>query len=481
MSEPLPVLDPDAPFGRDLSPMIEGLYAPVFEENVFTAMTVIGEVPRDLNGVYLRNGPNPRFRPQGRYHWFDGDGMMHAAHFENGRVTYRNKWLRTDAFAAETLARRATYWGVMETHKDRTDRPMKDSANTDVIGHAGVAVASWYLGGTPYFVHPLTLETLGKAEFARGLHGGFSAHCKVDQHTGELLFFDYWNEAPYMTYGVVGPDGRLKHHVPIELPGPRLPHDMAVSEHYSILHDLPLFHDLEALKMGRHKISFYPEMPARFGVIPRYGAADSIRWFEASPCFVYHVVNASEEGDEVVMVACRYMPPKDAKGAIDASKMAKMIASLQMDARLYRWRFNLRTGQTKEEMIDPDRNLEFPSIDNGRTGRRARFAYTMQQTMSHPDFTGIAKHDLDTGACESFSDGPGFSYSESPFASRDHAVAEDDGYLVSFVWNGNERRSELQVFDAKEVKRGPVARVVIPARVPMGFHATWMGAGQIAT
>src|SRR5262249_60641502 len=166
---------------------------------------------------------------------------------------------------------------------------------------------------------------------------------KVDATTGELLFFDYWNEPPYMSYGVVGPDGRLVHHVPIRLPGPRLPHDMAVSEHYTILHDLPLFNDVEALATGRHKLAFHPELPARFGVIPRHGAPESSRWFEATPCFIYHVVNAYEEGDEVVMIGCRYQPPRDDQGRIDAIGMARMIAELRMDARLYRWRFDLKT------------------------------------------------------------------------------------------------------------------------------------------
>jgi len=473
-------IDPDAPFGRGLSPMIEGMYAPVADENTFRDMAVTGEIPRDLNGVYLRNGPNQRFQPQGRYHWFDGDGMLHAAHFEDGRVTYRNRWVRTPGFDAETTAGRATHWGVMESHRDHPAKPMKDSANTDVLGHAGVAVATWYLCGTPYRIHQITLDTLGPADYARGMHGAMSAHNKVDERTGEMLFFDYWNEAPYMSYGVVGADGRLAHQVAIDLPGPRLPHDMAVTEHYSILHDLPLFHDLEALKAGRHKIAFHPEMPSRFAVIPRFGQAREVRWFESSPCFIYHVVNAYEEGDTVVMVACRYMPPRGADGGIDAPKMSRMIAMLQMDARLWRWRFDLKTGRCTEEAIDPDHNLEFPTINNGFTGRPTRIAYTMRQSPERPDFTGIERHDTVSGERTSWTDGPGWSYSEAPFAPRDGATTEADGYLVTFAWDGNRKRSELQVYQAEDLRQGPIARVQIPSRVPAGFHATWMGRGQIA-
>jgi carotenoid cleavage dioxygenase len=282
-----------------------------------------------------------------------------------------------------------------------------------------------------------------------------------------------------MRYGVVDGTGALVHLVPIALPGARLPHDMAVTERYTILHDLPLFHDAEALKVGRHKLAFHPHVPARFGVIPRHGAAGTIRWFEAEPCFVYHVVNAWEEGDEVVMVGCRYVTPTSG-GAVDARRMARMIAELQMDARLYRWRFDLRTGRTREATIDPENNVEFPTAHAGLTGRRTRWAYLMAQTREVPHFTGITRHDTDTGAFERFSDGPGAFYSEAPFAPRDGATGEDDGYLVSFVWNANTARSEVQVFDARRVHNGPLARVRLPQRVPVGFHATWMPASKLA-
>ncbi len=466
--------------GGGLSPMLEGPFAPVSAEIVTWNLRVIGEVPRDLDGVYLRNGPNPRWAPIGRHHWFDGDGMLHAAQFHDGRVTYRNRWIETAGFLAEATAGRCLHHGVMETQKDRKDRPMKDTANTDVIGHRGMALTSWYLCGQPYRVDPVTLETLGVAKFARDVNGRISAHAKVDEGTGELLFFDYGTEPPYMSYGVVGPDGALWHHVPIELPGPRLPHDMAVTERYSILHDLPLFHDLGALATGRHKIAFHPDIPARFGVIPRLGGSREIRWFEATPCFVYHVVNAWEEDDEVVMVGCRYVPPTDASGRIDADGMARMIARLEMDARLHRWRFDLRTGRTREETIDADRNVEFPTSNATRTGRRTRWAYTMMQTKERPLFTGIVRHDLDTGAAQHHSDGPGVFYSEAPFAPRAGAREEDDGYLVSFVWNGEAGRSELHVLDARDLTRGPLARVCLPHRVPLGFHATWIAGEQLS-
>lgn len=465
-------------------PVLAGNYAPIARETVVSDLKVIGEVPRDLNGLYVRNGPNRRYAAEGRYHWFDGDGMLHGARFEDGRVTYRNRWVRAAGFEEEGRAGRALWEGVMEPpRRDRPDMPLKDTSNTDVKFHAGRLLTMWYLAGDLYAVKPDTLETIGRETFGGTLTCRVSAHSKVDEATGEFIFFDYGKTAPYMSYGVVGPDRRVSHWTPIELPGPRLPHDIAITRRYSILHDLPLFYDMDAFKAGRHKIKFYPDIPARFGVIGRHAAGSTIRWFEAEPCFVYHVVNAWEDGDEVVMVGCRYVTPKKANGEPDSERYAKMIAHLMMDARLHEWRFNMKTGETREGPIDDTLNAEFPSIASAWQGVRNRYTYNVMMAngrADEPRFTGLVKFDLATGRYQAYSDGPHFWYSEAPFAPRDGAREEDDGYLVSYVWNPNDSRSELQVFDARALADGPVARVLLPERVPNGFHATWVSGPRLA-
>jgi len=467
------------------SPVLTGAYAPIETEVVGEDLPVIGEIPRDLNGLYVRNGPNRRFAAEGRYHWFDGDGMLHAVRFDAGKVTYRNRWVRTRALAEELAAGRALWKGVMEPpRRDRPDMPLKDTSNTDVTFHAGKLLTMWYLAGDVYQIDPETLETVARADWNGTLKTTVSAHSKVDEHTGEFIFFDYGRAHPYMSYGVVGPDGALKHWIPVELPGPRLPHDMAITPNYTILHDLPLFHDRDALGAGRHKVRFYPDLPARFAVIPRYGTVDQVRWFEAEPCFIYHVVNAWEDGDEVVMVACRFRTPTDRHGDPDPERFATMIAHLQMDAYLYQWRFNLRNGRCKESMIDDTLNSEFPSINSGVRGRRNRYAYHVKmanRNLDEPLFTGLVKYDIDTGAYTAWSEGRGFWYNEAPFAPRDHPSSEDDGYVVSFVWNARGRRSEVQIFDAQDFGHGPIARVIVPQRVPNGFHATWVSAERLAS
>jgi len=462
------------------NPYLAGVFAPIRHEVTADRLEVVGEIPEDLNGVYIRNGPDPRYDPRGRYHWFDGDGMLHAVRFSNGKASYRNRWLRTRAWGREDDAGRVLWSGIMEPRDDNPpDRPLKDSANTDVVFFRDRVLALWYLCGEPYGVNPLSLETHGPESFEGTLPCTVSAHAKVDEQTGELFFFDYGVRRPYMRYGVVGPSGTVTHLEDIELPGPRLPHDMAITENHAILMDLPLINDPQASREGRHKIVFERSMPARYGVIPRHGRGDEIRWFEAEPCYVYHTVNAWEEGDEIVLDTCRVTrpaPPDDAAGPL-----AKMLAYLRLDAHLHRYRFDLRTGATKEERLD-DANIEFPTMNLGRLGRPSRFGY-MMHISPEPSllFDGIVKYDTEKNSSDVYRFGPGRWGSEAPFAPRPSAVAEDDGYLVSFVVDESTGLSEVEILDAADISAGPLARVKLPVRVPIGFHALWVREDQLGS
>ncbi len=459
------------------NPYLLDEYAPVHEEIEADAIQVIGEIPDDLNGLYVRNGPNPRFEPQGRYHWFDGDGMLHAIHLRNGTATYRNRWIGTAGFGAEGAAGGSLWEGVAEPRDGNPDDGsrlrLKDTANTDVLFHNGDLVALWYLAGVPYRVDPLTLETLGPQEWGGTRQSCVSAHAKVDAHTGEFLFFDYGPVPPYMSYGVVSPDGVVKHFTNVDLPGARMPHDMAVTENHSILMDLPLVVDPDAAAAGRHSLLFLRDTPARFGVIPRYGRGEDVRWFEAEPCYIYHSVNAWEDGEEIVMDVCRFRPPGPAPIPL-TGPLGNVLNYLRLDAQLWRYRFNLATGASTETPLD-DVTTEFPMVDARLIGRRNRYAYVQsinsEVTMF---FDGLVKYDLDTGASERYDYGRGRFGSESPFAPRPGQRAEDDGYLVSFVYDGTADRSELVILDAADISAGPVGRVVLPQRVPNGFHACWV-------
>ena len=460
-------------------PALNGNNAPVKQEDLFEEMQVIGQVPSDLNGMYVRNGPNAYFSPDWRYHAYDGDGMLHAVKFENGKVTYRNRWIETAALQEEKAAGQALWKGLKEPARtDRPDQPLKNTSNTDVKFHAGQLISMWYRSGMPYALDANTLETLGTADFD-GAISRISAHSRPDEHTGELMFFDYDVKPPYMTYGVIGADRQLKHKIEIPLDGPSLPHDMAVTENYTILHDFPLKPDPEALAAGRYKVRFFADQPTRFAVVPRYGKVDEIRWFTAKPTYMLHVVNAWEEGDEVVMLGTPYRIHTGADGKPDAARLEKTINLRQRDFFLYEWRFNLKTGETTERVIDDVLNTEFPVINSAYQGRKNRYSYNVlfpQGGNEEPRFPGLVKYDLETGGYVAFSAGPRYFYNEPGFAPRDHSTSEDDGYLVGLVWNPVDERSEIQIFDCKGARlaEGPVARVLLPRRVPHGFHATYV-------
>lgn len=460
-------------------PYLQGAWKPTYNEYNATNMEVIGVIPNDLDGIYVRTTENQIHEPIGRYHPFDGDGMIHSISFANGAAEYRNRFVRTKAFQAEQEAGGSLWAGLMEP-PHRSTRPgwgaqewLKDSSSTDVVVHAGKILSTFYQCGDGYRLDPYTLEQYGVEGWTP--LDGISAHCKVDETTGELLFFNYSRHAPYMHYGVVGADNRLKHYVPIPLPGPRLPHDMAFTENYSILNDLPLFWVPELLERGLHVVKFHPDMPSRFGIIPRFGSTEEVRWFEAAPTYVLHWLNAYEEGDEIIMDGYfqEEPQPKSPPGAPNGlARMMAYLDQMQMKPKLHRWRFDMKTGETREERLD-DRILEFGMINQQYAGRKYRYAYSAVPEPGWFLFRGLVKHDLETGQSWTYEFGDKRFGSEAPFAPRINAKDEDDGYLVSFISDVNTDRSECVLIDAKNIEAGPVCRIFLPERICAGTHATW--------
>lgn len=461
-------------------PYTSGAWRPVFDEFDADGLEVIGEIPRDIDGIYVRNSENPAFGSIGLYHPFDGDGMIHTMTFRDGKASYHNRFVRTKALMAEVEAGQPLWAGIAEDPR-LSKRPgwgahggVKDASSTDVVVHAGKILSTFYQCGEGYRLDPYTLEQFGTEGWVP--LDGISAHPKLDEATGELLFFNYSTHAPFMHYGVVGPDNKLKHYIPIELPGPRLPHDMAFTRNYSIMADLPLFWDADILAKGRHAARFHPDMPTRFAIVPRYGQPGDIRWFEAEPTYVLHWMNAWEEGDEIVLDG--YFQENPSPSALQAEgdpRLGQLMAYLDehsFQPKLHRWRFNLATGETREERLD-DRVLEFGSFNQQVAGEKSRYLYS---TFTQPGrflFEGVVKHDMDTGKSETLRFGEGRFGSEAPFAPRTGASGEDDGYLVNFITDMVEDRSECVLVDARDIEAGPVCRIILPHRISSGTHATW--------
>ncbi len=458
-----------------VNPFLDGNFAPVHQEITTDALQVIGELPLDLSGMFVRNGSNPQWAPIGQYHWFDGDGMLHGVRINSGIATYCNRYVRTRGWKIENQAGKAIWTGFLEPPQlDNPYGPGKNTANTALVWHAGQLLALWE-GGAPHAIKVPSLETVGEYTFNHQLVSPFTAHPKVDLVTGEMMFFGYSFSPPYLQYSVVSPTGELLQTVPIDIPMAVIMHDFAITENYTIFMDLPMTFNGERMQRGEPAISFERDRPSRFGIVPRHGDNSSIRWFESPACYVYHTLNAYEEGDEVVLLACRM-----------SSTNMLVFNETQRDPegdipRLHQWRFNLSTGTVRETKLD-DVAAEFPRINENFWGRQTQYGYLARMAKSTmPLFDGLIKYDHHTGKSETHEFGQGRYGGEAVFVPRTTVEGgEDEGWLITFVYDTNEECSELVVVNARDVTSKPVARVLIPQRVPYGFHAAWVSEEQLA-
>lgn len=452
-----------------LNPYLTGNFAPVETELTVDELPVVGELPAELNGMFVRNGPNPQFSPLGRYHWFDGDGMLHGVHIQNGKASYRNRYIRTQGFEQERQAGQAVFGGLLQPSQSG----FKNVANTALVWHCDRMLALWE-GGEPHAVDVPSLDTIGTHTFNGKLASAVTAHPKVDPVTGEMMLFGYsLAQPPYVKYSVVSAEGDLLRTVAINLPVGVMMHDFAITEHYTLFMDLPLTFRLERLQRGEPAFAFERDRPSRFGILPRHGDSETIRWFEAPSCYVFHTLNAYEEGDDIVLIACR----TGSTSVLGASPGSHEGDNRQVGSDvplLYRWQFNLKTGAVQEQALD-DRACEFPRINEQYLGRQCRYGYAGKSAPTTlPKFDGFLKFDLSNGSAQAHSFGAGRYGGEGVFVPRPGATAEDDGWLMTFVHDEAQNVSELVIVSTQAITDEAIARIQLPQRVPYGFHGTWV-------
>jgi carotenoid cleavage dioxygenase len=455
----------------DVDPSVQryltGLMAPVADELDVTDLAIQGDLPDGLRGLFLRNGPNPQFPPAGRYHPFDGDGMVHGVTIEDGRASYRNRWIESRGLLAERRRGRAAYGGLSEFVMPDAELVaeggmMKNTANTHTVRHAGRLLA--LLEAAPPTELGPELETLGEHDFGGALHGPMTAHPKIDPVTGEMLFFGYSPFPPYLRYHRVAADGALVQSIDIDLPNPVMIHDFVVTERYVVFLDAPSIFDVQSLMSGGPAMRWAPEEGTRLGVLPREGG--DVRWFEIDDAYVVHFFNAWDDGTTVHVHAPRF---SEMPGAFD-------FDNPRPGARPYpgRWTIDLEAGTVASEQLD-DRPGEFPRINDQRATRRHRYAYNCQPRGwgGEFDFCGVVKYDLEADTAEVLTYGDAEVSGEHVFAPDPAGTAEDDGWLLSLVVDRGTDATDLVVVDARDIAAGPIARVAMPRRVPLGFHANW--------
>ncbi len=458
------------------SPFLVGQYAPVQDELVTDDLPVTGTLPPSMDGSYLRNGANPAFAPLGRYHIFDGDGMIHALEIAGGRARYRNRFVQSKGLQVERREGHALFGGLSDFRLPPPELMeeagmMKNTANTNVVRHADRILA--LMEAAPPTELTAELETVGEWDYDGAFHGAMTAHPKEDPATGELVFFGYSPFPPNVRYHVADATGRLTTSVDVDLPRPVMMHDFAVSERRVAFFDLPAVFDLDAMMSGGAGIRWEPEAGARIGVLDRGAPEAGVRWFDVDPFFVFHFLNAHDEvganGDEMVIEGCR-SPRMNVAFGDDA--LAEPVRPL-----LHRWRIDLTSGKVADEALD-DRPGDFPRVNDTLAGTDTRFGYVAQSRTWGTDeveFDGFVKHDLASGASDAYSYGPDALAGEAAFApDPDRAGDEDGGWLVNFVHDRVQGESAFVVVDAQGLEE--VARVQLPRRVPSGFHGNWMPA-----
>lgn len=457
------------------NPFLQGNFSPVHDERVDEALVVLGDLPKEIDGLFLRNGPNPRFSPLGTYHWFDGDGMMHAIRVKNGKASYRNRWVRTREFLIEEKEGKALWKGLEEPPDFANPHGMmKNRSNTSAVFHAGHLLSIWE-GGPPYELDATTLETKGRYSFGDKLKGAFTAHPKVDPETGEMFFFGYSPMPPFLRYYVVSADGELEQAETIKVNLPVMMHDFAITENYAVFMDLPAVMRPERLMKGKSFVNWEPDKGARFGVMPRHGKGSEIRWFDVPPFYMYHTANAYEDGQEIVVTGGRmpgtFMVAQEA--AVDAAERVEDAE----EGTLHRFRINLETGKVSVEKLD-DAPIGFEAVNEALLGRKARYNYATvlkdSKPVDGPMFVALRKYDLETGSFVTHAFEDGVIGGEGVFVAKHGAKAEDEGFVLTLTYDTQRDQSELRVVDAQHYEKPPVARIVMPRRIPYGFHARWV-------
>ncbi len=488
----------------------EGFFKPV-EAELAGEVEYHGEVPADLVGQYMRIGPNPRALPSEPgsflYHSFDGDGMLHAVSFRNGRAFYSNKWVRTEKLkVVERSGEPETGFSFgealvgnmcMQADFDMRTREIMGRANTNVMAHAG-RVYALHEADKPYQVSASwdpekNLETLERSTFGGKLAHPMTAHPKVDPVTGHMMCFGLnpVDSPPCAHYSVIDDSSELCHYIKIPLPRSVMMHDMAITPNYSILLDFNFQFELPDLFKGKAPWSHLPDEPARFGVLPRFAKdASEVKWFEIPPCCIFHIPCAWEEdtpeGPVVVVIGNRCDSPTVVN-----------VAGKAPPSYFHEWRLNVETGEVVSSRKLTDTFLAFPGINPRYEGRPTRFVYGASVPDydaavkkgwlaygkdSFPVFDGVGKVDLETGTVTHLTRLESAAGNESlvcevAFAPRasesgEASVEEDDGYIVTFLYDPIEDMSECVVLDAKDLEL--VSRLGLPGRVPGGFHCAWV-------
>ena len=455
-----------------INPYLAGNFAPVRSEDDFD-LKVTGEIPKGLKGALFRTGPNPQFEPRDpeHYHWFGGDGMVHGFYVEDGKVRYRNRYVRTPKWELEHEHGRALF-GSMGNPMTTDPLAMGNEggvANTNILFHAGKLMALEE-AHHPFEMDVRTLESKG---YDRAYRGNVTAHPKIDPVTGEMVWFGYGVGAPLsagMSYGVTAADGSVVRRDDFQAPFACMVHDFMTTRNHVLFPILPLTASLERVMKGGPAFAWEPDKGSYVGVMRRDADVSTIRWFNAPACYVFHPLNSWEDGDRIYCDVMRYdvaplFPNADGSPGDKAA------------ARLVRWTFDLagNSDAIREETLD-DLDGEFPRVDPRVETLKHRHGWYAADPSGRAGvrLNAIAHLDLQSGKRQVYALDAGDATSEPVFVPRSADAPEGDGWVTAVVYRAGEDRSDMLVFEAQDIAKGPIAAAHMPRRVPFGFHGNWV-------
>lgn len=448
---------------------LSGNYAPVTDELEVSDLAIEGEIPKDLHGVYMRNGPNPAFPPISYTYPLDGDGMIHAVYLQDGRASYKNRFVKTKGLLAEQRAGKAIYGGILQPimpdpkllGPDGDYSPFKNGAFIHIIRHAQQYLAMWE--GGPAYEMNAQLETLGEwVPKKASTPFNIGPHTRYCPKTGELWLINYDLSPPYLTVYRLSPQGVLLEKRDIERPYCTMMHDFVLTENYLIFFACPLILDGKNLMSGKDVLRWLPELGSQIGVMTRDSGLT--RWFDTEAFFVFHFANAFEEGGKISVDFVRhpnfaFLNPDKTKG----------------HQSFYRAIIDLEKGQISASQHD-DHAVEFPRIREDRNSLKHHFVY--MPTTLYPDekdmgFHAVVKHDMVRSISEVHDFGKHCEIGEIVFAPKVQGKREDDGYLMHFLYDRRDNNSYFLILDANDLKRKPLAKMKMLRRVPNGLHGSW--------
>ncbi|KAL4011983.1 hypothetical protein IC575_029050 [Cucumis melo] len=476
---------------------IVGNYAPVPEQPVSHSLPVTGVIPDWINGVYLRNGANPYFQPLAGHHLFDGDGMIHAVTIGGGRASYACRFTETERLVQEKSIGRPVFpkaVGELHGHSGiarlllfyaRGFFGLIDHRHGTGVANAGLVYFNGRLlamseDDLPYQVRITPsgdLITVGRYNFEGQLNSPMVAHPKIDPESGELFALSYnFTHKPYLKHFRLTPDGKMSPKIDIPLDIPTMIHDFAITEKFVVIPDQQVVFNLQKMLTGGSPVMYDEKKNPRFGFLPK-NATDSsnLTWVDSpADTFCFHLWNAWEEteSDDVVVIASCMTPPDSIFNERDE----------EFKAVLTEIRFNLRTGKSSSRPIVSESehmNLEVGVVNRKRLGRKTQYVY-LAITDPWPKACGFAKVDVSSGEVKKYIYGDERYGGEPYFLGREMGFGceeEDDGYIMVFVHDEKEWRSELQIVNAIDLKLE--ACVELKSRVPYGFHGTFVHANDL--